>query len=110
MNNRIRIEREVEETLGILDREASIAEGPDFLAGVRRRIRAAAPLHNSPPVFSLRRILVPALLIFLVVLNIVTAVFLLRIRKSDSQAKLQGLNTLATDYAIYQSDPYSRLK
>lgn len=110
MNNRNRIEREVEETLGILDREASIAEGPDFLAGVRRRIRDSTPLHKPPTAFSLRRVLVPALLIFLVVLNIVTAVFLLRIRKSDSQAKLQGLNTLATDYAIYQSDPYSRLK
>jgi len=110
MNNRIRIEREVEETLAILDREASIAEGPDFLVGVRRRSQAATPLRRPPAAFSLRRVLVPALLIFLVVLNIVTAVFLLRIRKSDSQAKLQGLNTLATDYAIYQSDPYSRLK
>jgi hypothetical protein len=110
MNNRNRIELEVEETLGILDREAVITEGPDFLAGVRRRIRASTPARKPPAVLFLRRVVVPALFILLVVLNIVSAVFLQRIRKSDSEAKLQGFNALAKDYAAYQSDPYSRLK
>lgn len=110
MNNRNRIGREVEETLGILDHEASITASPDFLTGVRRRIRTGAPVRAPRAVFFLRRVVAPALLIFLVVLNIVTTVFILRIRKSDSEAKLQGLTALAKDYAAYQSDAYSNLK
>ena len=101
MNNRNRIDREVEETLGLLNHQASMEESPDFLAGVRRRIRAGEPARRTP---------VPALLALLVVLNIVAAVSMLRLRRSDSEAKLQGFTALAKDYAAYQADAYANLK
>jgi hypothetical protein len=110
MNNKNPIEREVEETLGLLNRQASMAASPGFLAGVRRRIRAAEPARRSPALFFVRRVVVPALLILLVVLNIVAAVSVQSLRRSDSEARQRGYTALAKDYAAYQSDAYANLK
>ena len=110
MNNRNWIDREVEETLGLLDRQASMEESPGFLAGVRRRIRTGEPARRTPALFFIRRVVVPALLALLVVLNIFAAVSVLRLRRSDSEAKLQGFTALAKDYAAYQADAYANLK
>jgi hypothetical protein len=110
MDNNNSIEREIEETLGLLDRQASMAASPDFLIGVRRRIRAAEPARRSPALFFVRRVVVPALLALLVVLNVVAAVSVQRLRRSDSEARRQGYTALAKDYAAYQGDAYVRLK
>jgi hypothetical protein len=111
MDNRYRIEKEVEEAIRLMETEASPTDSSDFLAGVRKKIRNLAPEPKLPAwaIFG-RRILVPALLILMVVLNIVTAVFVLRIKKSDSLAKQNGLTALAKDYGPYQSDSFSYLK
>lgn len=111
MSRKETIEREVEATLHGFETDRRLADDPEFYAALRRRIRAeerpAAPPAGG---FFRRRILVPALLIVMVVLNIVTALAVTRIRKTEIETREQGLTALVQSYAAEQAEFASYLK
>ncbi|MCX6563345.1 MAG: hypothetical protein NTU60_07035 [Candidatus Aminicenantes bacterium] len=106
-----RIENEIEETLRCFEAEAPPAAGPHFYAAVRRKIRNLTPAPPLPvPLGFRRRILVPAVLVLMVVLNIVTAALVSQAKKTEIEAKQQGLAALAEDYSVGRIGYASYLK
>ena len=105
MDNRERIEDEVQKTLDGFGRDPAPPAGPDFYAGVLRKIRALDAPEKAPSGVRLGwRRLVPAALVLMVGLNIVTAVFVNRAKKADLQARQQAYTALAEDYAAFQNE------
>jgi ABC-type ATPase with predicted acetyltransferase domain len=110
MSRKKAIEREVEAALRCFEAEPRLADDPGFYAALRRRIRAEA--SDRTPIASAfrRRALIPALLILMVVLNIVTALAVTRARRTETLAREQGLTALVQTYAADQAGLASYLK
>jgi hypothetical protein len=105
------IQNEIEATLRCFDTDGRLEVDPGFYADLRRRIRAeAADAPSAPTVLFGKRMLIPALLILMVVLNIFTALAVTRARKSEITTREKGLTALVHSYAADQAGFASYLK
>ncbi len=101
MSSRERIEREVEATLRSLDTISPPRHRPDFYAEVAARIREAdAPGRTAGASLLRPRVLIPAALAFLIIVNIVTAVVLYRRSDADAAGRRQSMAALAEEYGL----------
>ncbi len=104
------VEREIEATLRCFETEPRLADDPGFYAALRRRIRVEEKAGPGIALPVRRRVLVPALLTLMVVLNIVTALAVTRTRRTETQTREQGLAALVQTYAADQAEFASYLK
>jgi hypothetical protein len=111
MDKRKRVEQEVLKTLGYFDKDISLSDNPEFFAGVQKKIRSSQRAEKLPgwAVFQ-RKVLVPAILFTMIVINIVTAISVFRMAKFASLAKREGIVALAEYYGISRGDYSSYLK
>lgn len=110
MSRKKAVEREVEATLRCFETEPRLADDPGFYAALRRRIRAEESARPERALPFRRRVLIPALMVLMVVLNIVTALAVTRTRRTETLAREQGLTALVQTYAADQAGLTSYLK
>jgi len=111
MERKKQVAREVEETVRAFKDDPGPEILPDLYAGIQRKIRALEPRPRRPLRTVLaRRVLVPALLVLMLAVNIVMALFVIRVRAGESAAREQGLTALAEDLAAGHSAFQAYLK
>jgi hypothetical protein len=108
---RSRVEREVRATLGCFDEDPAPRVAPGFAARVLARIENSEPLprHQAWTVFR-RKVLFPALLILMIILNIVTVIDLHRTKKQAELARQRDIAALADSYALERANDSSYLR
>jgi hypothetical protein len=97
------IEKQVRETLDLLDRGETMEAGPFFAARIGKRIRSLhAQEAAAKPRTRLRRVLAPGFLALIVVLNLFSLVLTYRSNRRAEPTKQDYLVALAEDYSIRQ--------
>lgn len=94
MNKKERINKQVDQTLELMDRLETLEAGPYFYTRLQARLREAERETGNRliAIFNVRR-LQPALLLLLLVINIVSAVFFLAAPKTAAPGQ--------EDYSTY---------
>ncbi len=104
------VERDVEETLRAFRDDPGPEAVPDLYAGIQRKIRALAPSPRPQGRSFSQKVLIPAVLILMLVLNIAMTVFVSRTKKIEFEAREKGMAALSEDFTAGQSAFLSYLK
>ncbi|MCE5271735.1 hypothetical protein LLH00_10680 [bacterium] len=105
MNRARKIQAEVQRTLDCLDRVERMPEDPFFAARVLARLENLEGRRSQAVVIRLAgRLIRPVFIIFLLMLNILSAMVLLnRHTQSENQSRTQYISSLAEDVSLNQS-------
>lgn len=105
MNRKERIEQEVIKTLQCFDQMEKIKSSPLFYTRLQAKIRSLEDRHErfAFKIFSLN-ILRPAFLIFIVVLNLISAIYMLQGNSYQIDDRNEYISELADDYTFRQND------
>ncbi len=105
VNREQKIQAEVQRTLDCLDRVERMPENPFFASRVLARVNNLDSLRSQAMVIQVAgRLIRPVFIIFLLTVNILTAMVLLNGNtQSESQSRKQFISSMAEDISLNQN-------
>lgn len=106
MNDRNRhIEKQVRQTMSLLDHPEKIQAGPWFRSHVHNKLRQ---LHEKPEpqTWVWQRLLRPSVLVIIVILNVATFLTTINTTQASQDTRETYLNTLASEYQLSVSNEF----